>query len=189
MTKTDPSPGDGVELLARLLTSHPETAFDYLEFRSLLGGEAAACAAERATDEELAYLRQCLDQVETAHSLDDPAQEALADAQFHLAIYEAAHNVVMAHIMRGLFDMLRAGVFYDRADLYLRRGVRDSFLRQHQAIFAAIAARNPGAARATAEAHIAATAEALRAAQLADQRREVSQRRAEGAELTVSKRG
>ncbi|OIQ89442.1 putative L-lactate dehydrogenase operon regulatory protein [mine drainage metagenome] len=177
----------GVELLARLLNSHPETAFDYLEFRGLLGGEAAAAAALRASEAELAHLGACLTALEEAHGLDDPAQEAQADARFHLAIYEAAHNAVMTHVMGGLLDMLQAGVFYDRADLYLRRGVRDSFLRQHQALYAAIAARNPEAARLTAKAHIAATAEALREAQMADHRRAVSERRAEGAGLTMAR--
>lgn len=179
---------DMVDPLSRLLHGHPETAFDYLEFRRLLAGQAAAFAAERGSEQDIAHLHQCLRAMEEAHALDDPAQEAMADAQFHLACYEMAGNTVMIHIMRRLFDMLRSGVFYDRADLYLRRGVRDGFLRQHQAIYAAIAARNPDAARAAADAHLASTAEALREAQRADHRREVSVRRRDGLDLMVPNR-
>ena len=178
---------EGMELLARLLASHPETAFDYLEFRGLLGGEAAAYAALRSTPEELALMRACLTAVEKAHGLDDPAQEAQADAQFHLAIYEAAHNEVITHIMRVVFEMLRSDVFYDRSVLYQRRGVRDNFLRQHQAIFAAIEARDADAARTAAKVHLESAAEALRENLLADRRREVSSRRAEGSALTLAK--
>ncbi|HTH15799.1 MAG TPA: FCD domain-containing protein [Magnetospirillum sp.] len=176
---------DMVDPLSRLLHSHPETAYDYLEFRRLLAGQAAAFAAERATEEDIERLHRALTAMEEAHALDDPAQEAQADAQFHLMCYEMAGNTLMTHIMRRLFDMLKSGVFYDRSDLYLRRGVRDGFLRQHQAIYAAIAARNPDAAYAAADAHLASTAEALREAQRADHRREVSLRRREGLDLMV----
>jgi GntR family transcriptional repressor for pyruvate dehydrogenase complex len=169
--------------LARLLQAHPETAYDYLEFRQVMAGNAAALAAERATDEDLARMRACLDAMEKAHALDDPAQEAAADAEFHLAIYEAAHNLVMVQVMRRIFEMLKGGVFYDRGDLYRRKGVRDGFLRQHQAIWHAIAAGNPDAARSMAEAHIASIEEALREAQHADSRREVALRRRNGSDL------
>ncbi len=181
-------PVNAVDPLSRLLHAHPETAFDYLEFRRLLAGQAAAFAAERASEEDIERLRQSLHAMEEAHALDDPAQEAQADAQFHLTCYEMSGNTVMIHIMRRLFDMLKSGVFYDRADLYLRRGVRDGFLRQHQAIYAAIAARNPDAARAATDAHLASTAEALREAQRADLRREVSMRRRDGLDLMVPDR-
>lgn len=174
---------DMVDPLSRLLHSHPETAFDYLEFRRLLAGQAAAFAAERATEEDIARLHDALRAMEEAHALDDPAQEAQADARFHLICYEMAGNTLMLHIMRRLFAMLTSGVFYDRSDLYLRRGVREGFLRQHQAIYAAVAARNPDAARAAADAHLASTAEALREAQRADHRREVALRRRDGLEL------
>lgn len=182
-TTADEATADMVDPLSCLLHSHPETAFDYLEFRRLLAGQAAAFAAERAAEHDIDRLHDSLRAMEQAHALDDPAQEALADAQFHLTCYEMSGNTVMIHIMRRLFDMLKNGVFYDRADLYLRRGVREGFLRQHQAIYAAIAARNPDAARAAADAHLASTAEALHEAQRADLRREVSVRRRDGLDL------
>ncbi len=172
-------------ILPRLLHAHPETAFDYLEFRRLLAVQAAALAAQRADQSDLAAITSAMRAMENAHVLDAPDQEAAADATFHLAIYRAAKNTVMTHIMGNLFEMLRSGVFYDRADLYLRRGVRESFLRQHQAIHDAIAARDPARAMATADAHIRATTEALREAQKADQRREAAIRRRDGLELTV----
>jgi len=177
------------EPFARLLHAHPETAFDYLEFRRLLAGQITAFAAERGSEEDMVRLQLRMQELEDAHSLDDPAQEAAADAAFHQAVYQMAGNAIMTHVMGTLFHMLKDGVFYDRSDLYLRRGVRDGFMRQHRAIYAAIVARNPEAARAAADAHIASTAEALREAQRADQRREVSVRRMEGLALTQKPRG
>jgi len=173
--------------LARLLQCHPETAFDYLEFRRMMAGPAAAFAAERATPEDIERLGECLHAMEEAHELDDPSQEAAADASFHLAIYEASHNEVLIRIMQQFIRMMSEDVFYDRTSLYQRRGVRDSFLRQHQAIYHAIAAGNPEAARATADAHLASTMEALREAQRADARLEVALRRQQGATLVTGK--
>jgi GntR family transcriptional repressor for pyruvate dehydrogenase complex len=128
---------------AHLLRSNPETAFDYLEFRELLAGEAAAFAANRATDEQVARIRAAMAAMEAAHEEKQPAAEFMADSEFHLAIYEAAGNQVMVHIMRRIIDLLRQGVFYDQSSLYLRRGVRDSFLRQHRAS----STPSPGATR------------------------------------------
>jgi len=176
------------DTFATLLRSHPETAFDYLEFRGLLAGEATAFAAQRASPAEVARIGACLKAMEQAHALDDPEQEAAADAHFHLAIYEGVHNQVMLHIMRPLFEMLRLGVFYERTELYLRRGVREVFLRQHQAIYQAIAAGDAEGARAAASAHLASTAEALREAQWAAHRREVSGRRRNGSGLVSNGR-
>jgi GntR family transcriptional repressor for pyruvate dehydrogenase complex len=176
-----------VDPLARLLQCHPETVYDYLEFRRMMAGPAAALAAERATPEDIERLRVCLKAMEESHDLEDPSREAAADAEFHLAIYEAAHNEVMIRIMRQFLRMVRQGVFYDRINLYQRRGVRDSFLRQHQAIFHAIAAGNPEAARSTADAHLAWTMEALREAQRADARLEVALRRQQSSKLVTNK--
>ncbi|EWY36638.1 hypothetical protein N825_09965 [Skermanella stibiiresistens SB22] len=173
--------------LSRLLQCHPETAFDYLEFRRMMAGPSAAFAAERATDADIERLRACLTAMEDAHDLDDPSIEAAADVDFHLAIYEASHNQVMIRIMRQFIRMMSEDVFYDRTSLYQRRGVRDGFLRQHQAIFHAIAAGNPEAARATADAHVASTTEAVREAQRADARLEVALRRQQGINLVVGK--
>jgi len=176
------------DVLANLLRSHPETAYDYLEFRRLLAGQASAFAAERATPEDLARLRACMEAMEAAHANDDPAEEAAADINFHMAIYKATHNAVMVHIMARLFELLRQGVFFDRSDLYLRRGVRDGFLRQHQALFKAISAGDAATARGAAEAHLQSTVEALREAQKADHRRDISIRRRDGSGL-VAKAG
>jgi GntR family transcriptional regulator, transcriptional repressor for pyruvate dehydrogenase complex len=187
-SKSAPQAEQAPDPLARLLQAHPETAYDYLEFRHLMAGNAAALAAERATEEDLARLGTCMHAMEKAHALDDPEQEALADAEFHLAIYEATHNLMMIQVMHRIFDMLKGGVFYDRSDLYRRRGVRDGFLRQHQAIWKAIAAGNPEAARTVAEAHISSIEEALREAQHSDARRDVALRRRSGSDLVARTR-
>ena len=163
--------------LASLLRSHPETVFDYLEFRLIVAGMAARLAAERATDGDRARLNQAFDTLLAAHRTKGPAEEAEADADFHLATYRATHNVIMEHVMSSVFAMLRRNVFYDRNRLYRREGVRELLLRQHKAILDAIVSGDADAAAQAAERHILYTRETLQESQVAEKRLDVALRR------------
>ncbi len=165
------------EPLASLLQADPETTFHYLEFRCSIEATAAALAAQRATDLDRKSIRDLIERMRVAHAKDDPTEEADVDAQMHLAIYEAAHNVVMLHIMRTLSDMLRNDVFYNRARLYSRPGVRELLLEQHLAIATAVVAGQAETARLAAEAHVNYTFRTLREIRDDDARLEVSLRR------------
>lgn len=181
--------GEGfTEPLYSALASRPETTFDYLEFRRFVEGSAAYFAALRGTDVDRDLLRECFEKMEAAHGQDDSTDEAEADADFHLAVYEASHNLVMLHIMRSLSDMLRKDVFYNRAKLYQRQGVRELLLEQHRAVYQTVMAGDPDAAKAAAEAHIDFTRDALMEIAKADARLEVSLRRIAKTDLVTAKR-
>lgn len=172
--------------LSAILAERPEATFDYLEFRVIVEGSAAYLAALRGTDVDRNIIRDAFERMERAHGEDDPTHEADADADFHLAIYEASHNLVMLHIMRSLSDMLRNDVFYNRAKLYMRQGVRDLLLEQHRAVFDAVMKGDPQAARTAAEAHINFTRDALQEIARADARLEVSLRRIARTDLVTA---
>ena len=140
--------------LVTLFSKHDEALFDYLSFRRDLEGMAAARAAEFANETDLEVITSIFQRMEAAHKKRNPTEEAKIDAEFHLAIVEAAHNVVMLHMMRSMFDMLQAGVFYNRQILFGSRSTRDQLLAQHRAIFDAIISRDPDAARKAVEAHL-----------------------------------
>lgn len=181
--------GEGfTEPLYAALAARPETTFDYLEFRCFVEGSAAYFAALRGTDVDRDLIRQCFQKMEAAHGQDDSSDEADADADFHLAVYEASHNLVMLHIMRSLSDMLRKDVFYNRAKLYQRQGVRELLLEQHRAVYETVMAGDPDAAKAAAEAHIDFTRDALMEIAKADARLEVSLRRIARTDLVAAKR-
>ncbi len=165
------------EPLYAMLRSRPETTRDYLEFRCLVEGAATELAAMRATEVDRAIIDKSFQAMAAAHGKDDPSDEAESDADFHLAVYEASHNVVMLHIMRALSEMLRKEVFYNRSKLYQRKGVRELLLEQHRAVHLAVMSGDPAAARSAAEAHIDFTREALEEIAKADARLEVSLRR------------
>ena len=96
-----------------------------------------------------------------AHRLEDPTQEGDADVDLHLLIYEASHNVVLLHVMRALADVLRNNIFYSRAQLYLREGVRDQLLDQHRALAEAVIAGKVKDAENAAAEHIRFTFETV----------------------------
>ncbi len=152
-------------------------AADYLEFRRELESLTAGLAAHRATPEDREILTQIFHAMEAAHDGDDPAEEAAIDVEFHTAICEAAHNIVLLHILRSCYQLLAEGVVYNRSELYRRPGARDQLLDQHRAIFNAIIKGDADTASAAARAHIAYVETVLHDMELTDHRQEVSRMR------------
>jgi GntR family transcriptional repressor for pyruvate dehydrogenase complex len=142
------------ETLVRLFADHDEAMFDYISFRRDMEGMAAERAAKLGSDTDLKVINAIFDKMEAAHTKRNPAEEAQLDAEFHLSIIEASHNVVMLHMMRAMFQLLREGVFYNRQIMFKQRTTRDTLLDQHRAINDALQARNAQAARAAVAAHL-----------------------------------
>lgn len=149
------------EPLAALLGENPRVADDYFEFRRFVEAEASGLAAVRATDVDRRAIRECAERMSDAHLLDDPTQEAEADVDLHLLVYEASHNIVLMHVMRALAELMRRDIFYNREQLYLRTGVREKLLAQHLAIAETVIAGNREAAIAAAAEHIRFTFETV----------------------------
>jgi len=164
-----------VELFAR----HDEAVFDYLAFRRDMEGLAAERAARLGSDTDLRVIAAILEKMEAAHGKRDPSDEAALDAQFHMAIIEASHNVVMLHMMRSMFDLLRQGVFYNRQMMFKARTTREALLDQHRTINAALQARDPAAARAAVEAHLGFVETALSEQLRAERNEAVARQRLE----------
>lgn len=164
-----------VELFAR----HDEAVFDYLAFRRDMEGLAAERAARLGSDTDLQVIAAIFEKMEAAHGKRDPSDEAALDAQFHMAIIEASHNVVMLHMMRSMFDLLRLGVFYNRQMMFKARTTREALLDQHRAINSALQARDPAAARAAVEAHLGFVETALSEQLRAERNEAVARQRLE----------
>ena len=163
--------------LTRLFARHEDALLDYIAFRQDIEGIAAARAARRGSDTDLALIDAIFHKMEAAHELRDPSEEARLDAEFHMAITEASHNVVMLHMMRSMMDLLREGVFYNRAVMFRQRTTRAALLDQHRAINAAIQARDPDAAQAVVADHLAFVRAALRDQREADAHEDVARLR------------
>lgn len=147
--------------LTDLFARHDEAVFDYLSFRRDIEALAAERAARLGTESDLAVIQATFDRMANPkrRNAEDDAE---LDAQFHSAIIDASHNVVMLHMMRSMFDLLRSGVFYNRQIIFEQRTSREALLDQHRAINDTIQARNPDAARAAIVAHLNFVEQALR---------------------------
>lgn len=140
--------------LANLYRDNQQAFADYFEFRLCVEAHAARDAAVRATDVERAAIRACLDGMRKAHTLEDCTQEAEADVNLHMLVYEAGHNFVVLHVMRAMSELLRNNIFFNRQNLYLKAGVREKLLCQHIEIGEAVIAGEPERAETAAGDHI-----------------------------------
>jgi len=147
--------------LVRLLGSHDEAVLDYIAFRKDLEGLAAERAARLGSDIDLKVVDATFTKMQAAHQKRSSDEDAALDAEFHLSIVEASHNVVMLHMMRAMFELLREGVFYNRRMMFRQRILRDKLLEQHGAINEALQRRDPDGARAAVEAHLGFVEQAL----------------------------
>ncbi|CUH82842.1 FadR/GntR family transcriptional regulator [Thalassovita mediterranea] len=142
------------DALVKLFANHDEAVFDYISFRRDMEGLAAERAARLASDTDLKVIQTIFNKMEGAHSKRNPDDEAQLDADFHLSIIEASHNVIMLHMMRSMYQLLREGVFYNRKMMFKQRTTRDTLLTQHRAINNALQSRDAEGARRAVEAHL-----------------------------------
>jgi GntR family transcriptional regulator, transcriptional repressor for pyruvate dehydrogenase complex len=146
-TMTDP--------LIHLLYLYPRAAEDVLEMRHGLEAVAASLAALRATPANLRKLKAAFVKMERVRAKADPLAQAEADAEFHLMIAEASHNVALLHVTRGIFNLMRKSVHHARYALLDEQAENRALLReQHEAILDAIVAGDPDAARTAAHLHL-----------------------------------
>ena len=135
-------------------STHDEAVFDYISFRSDLEGMAAERAANLGSETDLKVIQAIFNKMKLAHDKKDALEEATLDAQFHMAIIEASHNVFLLHMVRSMFEMLKKGVFYNRQVMFSRHTNRSNLLEQHKTICNAIQSRNAKAARKAVEEHM-----------------------------------
>ncbi|MGH1412100.1 MAG: FadR/GntR family transcriptional regulator [Pelagimonas sp.] len=167
------------EALTQLFANHDEAVFDYLSFRRDMEGLAAERAAKHGSNTDLAVIQKIYDRMCTVHSKRNPAEEAHLDADFHLAIIEASHNVIMLHMMRSMYQLLREGVFYNRTIMFRQRTTRDQLLNQHKRINDALQAREPAAARKAIEDHLTFVEESLYSDRKTEQNETIARQRLE----------
>jgi len=163
--------------LTELFARHDEAVFDYLSFRRDMEGLAAERAARLGSNTDLAVVQAVFEKMEAAHPKRNSDEEARLDAQFHMAIIEASHNVVMLHMMRSMYQLLRDGVFYNRQIMFKQRTTRQALLDQHRTINDAVQARDPKAARAAVHTHLDYVERALQDQQKADRNEDIARQR------------
>ena len=151
----------------RLEASDIATSVDVLavlELRISLETESAGLAATRRTEEQLAAMRQALDDFE--HNVAVAGDTVAPDFRFHLQIAQATGNPYFADIMSHLGTTI---IPRTRISAIRNHDPRGEYLsrvnREHEEIYAAIARRDAESARAAMRIHLTNSRERLRIAQ------------------------
>lgn len=165
------------EPVVNLIRRHPPAVADYLEFRREIEATTAAMAAKRATEADREILTRLFAAMQAAHEEGDFAEEAALDVEFHHAIGESAHNIVLLHTLRACYQLLSDGVFYSREYLYKYPHSRDRLLEQHRGIYEAVMAGDAEKASEAAAGHISYVESIMREVQRASQWHEVAEMR------------
>ena len=122
-----------------------------MEARRAVEPTIAALAAARATPEALRRLHQAL--ADQATQIETGENGTAGDLAFHRELTRAAANAVLQHIRESLEAVLEAG---RKAVEQPGSGRPHQSLAEHQAILAAVAARNPPEAERRMVAHLEA---------------------------------
>jgi len=140
--------------LVHLLKRHPDAEQDVLEMRHGLEMVSAYFAAQRATKKDRARLRRAYDHMIKARAKRDTLGDAEADADFHLAIAEASHNIALIHVMRGIHNLLRVCMHHAWDVMYREPASLRLLHEQHRDMLDAILAGAPDRAREAAHLHL-----------------------------------
>jgi len=139
--------------LLLLLSDKPEMQFDLLEFRHALEGMAAYYAALRGQPEDYQALESALDALPDDST--DKSQQAIALVDFYLTMANAAHNMVLQHVMRSLQSMLQDNIQRNLEVLAKHADAAQNIHRQRRNIVQAILAGDPEQARKASNEHLA----------------------------------
>jgi len=126
-------------------------AFELVEARRLIEGDACALAAAVMTDDQLDELTVILHDMAEEH--DFGALADLADRRFHVAIAKASRNGVLVAMVENLWDLR----YQPACRELLERAGRmraQPLVNDHQEILDALKARDPVAARTAMREHL-----------------------------------
>ncbi len=145
--------------LFELISKHPESQFDLLEFRHALEGIAAFYAAMRGTATDYEHIQLRFNAIQSAGN--DLLQKARAINAFHYAVAEASHNVVLLHLVRGMSNLLEQNILQNLTVLVEKADVEQQLAEHRQFLCQAVVNQQPEQARLASNAHLTFIEEAL----------------------------
>jgi GntR family transcriptional repressor for pyruvate dehydrogenase complex len=135
--------------LDRMVRAGQAEGTEYLaEVREIMEPEIAALAATRATEKDLAAMRETLEVMENAKK--DPDAFIEADLDFHLSLAEAASNPLILSLIDSIIGVLRE----QRIGIFNVEGGPERGQYHHKKILEAIEHRDALGARESMRAHL-----------------------------------
>lgn len=126
--------------------------FDVVRARHFLETEIAAQAVRHATAEQIEAMRQCLEDLRSCEVGKPGLTEA--DRRFHLAIAEGTGNPAYVLMLDLLWQHRTTPLYYRLENHFQSSAVWQKAMAEHEAIFAAIAARDAAAAARAMQVHM-----------------------------------
>jgi len=145
---TNLSPDRVVESMTLLLRNEPHNVAAIQEARELLEVPTARLAALRRTDTHVARLRAISAELEEERAIS--ARFVDGDTEFHVEVARATGNPVLVLLL----EALSAGAAESRALSWQVEGGRESSVRGHRDILAALRSRDPDRARLAMKVHL-----------------------------------
>jgi len=142
----------GGNTLSELIRSEQERALDVIEVRKGMESWTAFYAAERALPEDIRRMEEIIGGME--RNLDGLKPSEDLDANLHIVIARATHNVVWLHLMQSLFDAMKEFQQTVWRAVYLTSEDHHLLFNHHRRIFQAIKAKDAEAAREAMIAHL-----------------------------------
>src|SRR5262245_23431457 len=115
---------------------------DLQDIRVVLEPRIARLAAENARPEDVARLRNALEQLEEGWTLKDFRRLGHFDIEFHRALAAATHNDLIIGIIHGLGSVMEKFLHLN----YFAFGQHEESFRTHREIYEAVLSRNPTSA-------------------------------------------
>ena len=131
--------------LSDMIRVEQERALDVIEVRKCMESWTAYFAAQRALPEDLRRMEEIIDGMRQNLETLQPSEDL--DANFHIVVARATHNIVWLHLMQNIFDAMKEfqrGVW--RA-VYLTEEDQRQLFSHHQDVYQAIINRDAERAR------------------------------------------
>jgi GntR family transcriptional repressor for pyruvate dehydrogenase complex len=138
--------------LAELDRTERERALDVLEVRKGMEAWTAFYAAQRALPEDLRKLQSIVENM--GKNLDGLKPSEDLDANFHIVIAKATHNVVWLHLMQTIYDALQVFQQSVWRAAYLTEEDHRTLYENHRTILEAIRDKDPERAREAMLTHL-----------------------------------
>jgi len=142
-----PTTAAASEVIGLTLERMGQTFLQLVEARQSLECQIARLAAARATDAQIARMKETIDRM--VKSQDDLAACAELDVEFHGVLLEASGNIIFKIMLEPLAELLRES----RRETMQRKGVQRA-IDGHQGILAAIMEKDPDKAGQAMSVHL-----------------------------------
>lgn len=144
---------EGVNPLSELIRNEQERALDVIEVRKGMEAWTAYYAAQRALPDDVRRLEQVIEGMVKDLEGKQPSEDL--DANFHIIIAKATHNIVWLHLMQSFYEALKVFQRSVWRATYLTEEDQRKLYEQHLAVFEAIRDREPERARDAMLVHLA----------------------------------